>query len=101
MHEEFRALCAMATSGCLSHEERRSLEAHLAVCDECRQAADEYAMVAGVAMPSLASDFPGDVSNVPHDWSTKTAKQEFFRRLAERGAHHALKRRSSNPSRPG
>jgi anti-sigma factor RsiW len=99
MHEEFRALCAMATSGCLSHEEQRSLETHLAVCDECRQAAEEYEAVAGVAMPSVVPDFPADVSNVPHDWSTKTAKQEFFRRLSERGAHHALERRSSNPSR--
>jgi hypothetical protein len=99
VHEEFRALCAIATSRCLSHEERCSLEAHLAVCDECRQAAEEYEAVAGVAMPSLVPDFPGDISNVPHDWSTKTAKQEFFIRLAEREAHQSLERRSSNASR--
>jgi anti-sigma factor RsiW len=99
VHEEFRALCAMATSGCLSHQERTSLEAHLAVCDECRQAAEEYERVAGIAMPSLVPDFPGDVPDVPQDWSPKMAKQEFFRRLAERGAHHALERPSSNASR--
>jgi hypothetical protein len=97
IHEEFRALCAISTSGCLSEEEWRSLEAHLAVCSECREAAKDYEAVAGIAIPSLVSDFPSDYSDAPAEWSAETAKQEFFRRLDLRGVDGREGSRGSAP----
>ena len=85
IHEEFRALCAISTSGCLSEEEQRRLEAHLAVCAECREIAREYETMAGVGMPSLVSEFPEPVESAPPGWSAEGAKQELFRRLEVRG----------------
>lgn len=55
-HEEFVELCALATSGELSGEERLKLDAHLAVCPECRQAMKEFEAVVDVGVPLLASE---------------------------------------------
>jgi FtsZ-binding cell division protein ZapB len=100
VHEEFRALCALSTSGCLSEEERGRLEAHLAVCAECRDSAEEYEAVAGIAMPSLVPDFPSDHLEVRAGWSTETAKQEFFRRLDLQEADGRGGSRRSPPLKP-
>lgn len=55
-HEEFLELCALATSGELSDKERQKLDAHLAVCPECRQAMREFEAVVDVGVPLLASE---------------------------------------------
>jgi len=54
-HDEFIELCAVSTSGELSEQERRKLEAHLAGCVECRQALREFQAAVDVGMPFLAS----------------------------------------------
>jgi hypothetical protein len=54
-HDEFFELCALSTSGELSAEERRKLEAHLAECAECRQALQEFEAAVDVGVPFLAS----------------------------------------------
>lgn len=54
-HEEFLELCALSTSGELSSEERQKLDAHLAVCPECRQAMKEFEAVVDVGVPLLTS----------------------------------------------
>jgi anti-sigma factor RsiW len=54
-HDEFFELCALSTSGELSAEERRKLEAHLAGCAECRQAVQEFEAAVDVGVPFLAS----------------------------------------------
>ena len=54
-HDEFLELCAVSTSGELSAEERRKLEAHLAGCAECRQALQEFEAAVDVGVPFLAS----------------------------------------------
>jgi hypothetical protein len=79
-HDKFRALCAIATSDSLTREERRTLDEHLAVCEECRRLAVEYEALARSAFPTLISDFPEDCL-VPAEWSAEEAKLEFFRRL--------------------
>jgi len=87
-HDEFRQLCAVATSGWLTDEERIRLEAHLAQCRECRTALREYDYVAGVGMPGLADDFPVALSDDREDWPAEAAREEFFERLdsvSERG----------------
>jgi hypothetical protein len=85
-HEEFRQLCAIATSGCLTAEEQERLETHLVQCDGCRKALREYDRVARMGIPSLAEDFPADVFSSDfaddcEDWSEEAACQEFFERL--------------------
>jgi hypothetical protein len=54
-HDEFLELCALSTSGELTEEERRKLQAHLAACADCRQALKEFEAAADVGMPLLAS----------------------------------------------
>ena len=56
-HDEFLELCALATTGELSKEERQRLAEHLAVCAECREASQEFAAVVDVGVPLLASEF--------------------------------------------
>ncbi len=80
-HDEFRQLCAVATSGCLTAEERVRLDRHLTQCSECRTALHEYDSVARAGMPCLADDFPVALSDNPEDWSEEAAREEFFARL--------------------
>jgi hypothetical protein len=81
VHEEFRQLCALATSGCLTSGEQARLKEHLASCADCREAAREYEKVTRVGVPSLALDFPAESSDVPFGWSEKQAYQDFLERL--------------------
>ena len=91
-HEQFRALSALATSNCLTEQEKKALRAHLAECGECRQAAEEYQAVAVLGMSSLASDFPAGAGRVSRGWSVEGAKQELFRRI-----EHGKREASTNP----
>src|ERR1700693_1184435 len=61
-HDEFLELCAVSTSGELSGQERRKLEAHLAGCAECRQALKEFEAAVDVGVPFLASKLFADPS---------------------------------------
>jgi hypothetical protein len=54
-HEEFLELCAVSTSGDLSEEEQKRLQAHLTVCAACRQALTEFEAAVDVGVPLLAS----------------------------------------------
>jgi hypothetical protein len=54
-HEEFLELCAVSTSGDLTEEEQKKLQAHLAGCAECRQALREFEAAVDVGVPLLAS----------------------------------------------
>lgn len=54
-HDEFLELCALSTSGDLTEEEHKKLEAHLAGCAECRQALQEFEAAVDVGMPLLSS----------------------------------------------
>jgi hypothetical protein len=80
-HEEFRQLCALATSGCLTSGEQTRLKEHLASCAECREAAREYERVTRIGLPSLALDFPVESSDIPFGWSEERAYQDFLERL--------------------
>jgi uncharacterized protein YoxC len=81
IHDEFRQLCAVATSGCLTDEEQVRLEKHLVQCRECRTALREYDYVAKTGMPGLADDFPVALSDDLEGWSEEGARKEFFARL--------------------
>ena len=61
-HDEFRELCAIATSGELSEQEQRKLREHLTGCPECRQALREFEAVVDVGVPLLASQLSAEHS---------------------------------------
>jgi uncharacterized protein YoxC len=61
-HDKFLELCAVSTSGELSEQERRKLEAHLAGCAECRQALKEFEAAVDVGVPFLASKLSSGLS---------------------------------------
>jgi hypothetical protein len=67
-HEEFLELCAVSTSGDLTEEEQKKLQAHLAGCAECRQALREFEAAVDVGVPLLASKLaavPNEESAMP------------------------------------
>ena len=80
-HDEFLELCALATSGELTEEERKKLEAHLAICPWCRQAMKDYETAASGAVRALASAFPAGGMAADPSWSVEKAEAEFFERL--------------------
>lgn len=59
-HDEFLELCAVSTSGELSEQERKKLEAHLVGCAECRQALKEFEAAVDVGVPFLGAKLSAD-----------------------------------------
>jgi DNA repair exonuclease SbcCD ATPase subunit len=66
-HDEFLELCAVSTSGELSEQEKRRLEAHLAGCAECRQTLQEFEAAVDVGVPFLASKLSPALSHDPSE----------------------------------
>jgi Putative zinc-finger len=80
-HDEFLELCALSTSGELTEEEQKKLDAHLAVCPACRQALEEYASALDQAIPLFAAaEDHADLDPGPR-WSPQKTEKEFFERL--------------------
>ncbi len=82
-HDEFLQLCAVATSGELTGEERKKLEEHLRVCPSCRRAMKEYETAVAGAVRALASDFLPEETGDDPSWSVEKAETAFFERLKE------------------
>lgn len=81
-HDEFLELCAVSTSGELTAEEQKKLQAHLAVCESCRQSLQQYEAIVNRAIPTIAADeSPRDLSDKP--WSQEKAEKSFFNRLRQ------------------
>jgi len=57
IHERFRELNALANSGALTPLERSELNAHLDSCEECREAALEYRILAAEGIPAIAAAY--------------------------------------------
>ena len=76
-HDEFLELCALSTSGELSDEEQRKLDAHLALCAECRQALQEFEAAVDVGVPFLASKLSPVLSLDPSEpFTSRQSKSE-------------------------
>lgn len=86
-HDEFLELCAIATTGFLSAEERKRLNDHLPQCPDCRRALEQYEAVIAEAIPALAST-PSFVNAADDSarWSLEQAEASLFARLDEDSA---------------
>jgi hypothetical protein len=85
-HDEFLELCAVSTSGQLTEEEQEKLQEHLAVCQSCREALQQYEAVVGQAIPAIAANEEKESESVEPgpSWSPEEAEKAFFKRLANR-----------------
>jgi len=64
-HEKFLELCAISTSGDLTEQEQKDLQAHLAECSDCRQALKEFEAATDIGIPLLHSQLCGRDSIEP------------------------------------
>ena len=60
-HSEFLELCAVSTSGELTEEEQKKLQAHLLVCESCRETLKQYETVVNRAIPAIAASETTDI----------------------------------------
>jgi len=81
LHEEFQELCAAATAGDLSTNERAKLTAHLSECSDCRRALRDYERVTANGIPALASELAANDESRDGSWSIEDAEKEFFKKL--------------------
>jgi len=81
-HDEFLELCAASTSGDLTDDEQKRLQAHLAVCASCREALQQYESIVSNVIPAIAaSEAPENVPATSGDWSQEKAEKALFDRL--------------------
>jgi len=73
-HDKFVELCAISTSGDLTEEEQKDLEAHLAECPDCQQALKEFEAAVDIGVPLLHSQLSSPESFEPNPPSTEAAK---------------------------
>jgi Anti-sigma-K factor rskA/Putative zinc-finger len=83
-HNEFLELSAVSTSGQLTEEEQKMLQAHLAVCESCRETLKQYESVVDQAIPVFVAKEASKSLDAGQDWSDdqqRQAQQAFFKRL--------------------
>lgn len=96
-HDEFLALCAVATSGSLSEEEQSRLRRHLAICPSCREAMREYKQVVETGVLLFApEDFPAGLRPDP-SWSEKDAEAALLERLKRRAEKQEEQKKLEQP----
>jgi hypothetical protein len=79
-HEEFLSLCALSTTGELTAEEWARLNDHLAHCEECRHAKQEYERVVATTIPALGAESTSesDAGSPPGAWSMEQAEADLM-----------------------
>jgi hypothetical protein len=78
-HEKFLQMCAARTAGELTPAEQEELEAHLAVCPDCRSALEDYEIVVQHGLAALATEPRAE--DRQDSWSVERAEKDFFKRL--------------------
>lgn len=81
-HDEFLRLCALAVSGQLSTEERKQLQDHLVGCPSCREAMQQYEVIARQVLPAMAPEFLSEMPDDDPAWSPDKAESALLERLA-------------------
>src|SRR5260370_24094780 len=78
-HQPYVELCALATSGTLSDQERCRLKAHLDHCADCRKLVQEYREIARTGMALLMPEQTADYQiNAHPSWSPEAATHELL-----------------------
>jgi len=95
-HNEFLELCAVSTFGRLTEEEQKRLREHLAVCESCREALQQYETVVSRAIPAIAAGEASEGLEPGPDWSEEQAEKTFFKRLAQQEARKPEKFKGPN-----
>src|SRR5215469_7717568 len=80
-HEEYLELCAAATAGELTAEERARLDAHLASCPECQRAMQEYQAASLHGIAAAAAEFAREQVPQEDSWSVADAERAFLKRF--------------------
>jgi len=96
-HEKFLELCAAATAGDLSPDERTELNAHLAECADCRRALRDYEHVTAQGIPALASELAPNDESPDCSWSVEDAEKKLFAKLDRE--HEAIPTGEATPGR--
>jgi anti-sigma factor RsiW len=84
-HEEFFELCALATSGSLTEQERNKLQVHLENCPQCCERMKQFEAVIDHGIPALASELANETPDEDRSFSVEAAEALFIRRLSEEG----------------
>jgi hypothetical protein len=82
-HDEFVTLCALFPSGELTEEEWALLQVHLAYCNSCRVAFQEYQQLAADVIPVMAASVYSESENKPEalSFSLEAAEQRLMSQL--------------------
>lgn len=82
-HHEFVTLVPLFYAGELTEEEWGLLQVHLAYCDSCRQAFEQYQHVAADVIPAMAASAAEDLKDLPEqtDRSLVVAEERLMQRL--------------------
>ena len=102
-HSEFLELCAVSTSGELTEEEQKKLQAHLLVCESCRETLKQYETVVDRAIPAIAaSERPehSDEAETDSGWSAEQSEKAFFKRLEEEQRTNSNRRNGTGETFP-
>ena len=92
-HDEFVALCALFSSGELTEEEWALLQVHLAYCDSCRMAFEQYQRIASDVIPMMASSAALDArtESEANSFSLHAAEKRLMSRLDSAPVDQATK----------
>lgn len=82
-NEEFAELCALSTTGSLTHDEWKRLENHLVSCEHCRVLLAEYQSLTTQGMAKLAAEVVSreEAQGTEHPWAQDQAKKRLFSAL--------------------
>jgi hypothetical protein len=78
-HEKFRELSALAGTGSLTAQESVELRAHLEHCEECREIARQYRVLAIEGMSVLAAGYGERLGQA--DWDDRKTRENLFARV--------------------
>lgn len=83
LHDEFVTMCALFAAGELTEEEWALLQVHLAYCDSCRVAFEQFQQVAQDVVPAMAVSAASEHALEPQEaaFSVESAEQAMFARL--------------------
>jgi hypothetical protein len=92
-HDEFVALVPLFYSGELTDEEWALLQVHMAYCDSCQEAFEQYQHIAVDVIPAMAASAAAEVPNT-HRESDHALREAEQRLMSQLGTHSVLHRQS-------